>query len=157
MTTLGATLPDMSYRTMVNDLPRARAPQPFMYQMQFANQGILSPPTASSYTTPYQTQYGVYPANQQMQQQHMHMVTNNPQFYAGQGIWDNRNHNKQDRIIIYNLVALDSKVKSLQENQIGVQYPQRGQAGGPNALPAQRNHLWSEDLHESLVKVGTRL
>ncbi|KAA8577271.1 hypothetical protein EYC84_007246 [Monilinia fructicola] len=128
MTTLGATLPDMSYQSYGQRFPQSPgAPQPFMYQMQFANQGILSPPpTASSYTNPYQTQYGVYPSNQQMQQQHMQMVTNNPHFYAGQGYMGQPQPQQTGSHYYIQSGSFGQQGQIFTGNQIGAQYPQRG-------------------------------
>ncbi|KAB8302031.1 hypothetical protein EYC80_005483 [Monilinia laxa] len=143
MTTLGAALPDMFYQNYGQRFPQSpSAPsQPFMYQMQFANQGNLSPPpTASSYTTPYQTQYGMYPSNQQMQQQHMHMVTNNPQFYAGQGYMGQPQPQQTGSHYYIQSGSFGQQGQIFTGNQIGVQYPQRGSFSSENRPMSQNRN-----------------
>ncbi|TGO39238.1 hypothetical protein BHYA_0057g00030 [Botrytis hyacinthi] len=176
MTTLSVTLPDMSYQNYGQRFPQSPgAPLPFMYQTQFANQGILSPPpTASSYSTPYQTQYGGYASNQQMHQQHMHMAATNHQFYVGQGYMGQPQQYQAGSQYYIQPGSYGQQGQIYTGNQMGVQYPQRGSFSGENRPMSQhRNDLFvnvtgqvgksnsvvqyshrsSEDLHESPVKV----
>ncbi|TGO31362.1 hypothetical protein BPAE_0001g02640 [Botrytis paeoniae] len=176
MTTLNVTLPDMSYQNYGQRFPQSPgAPLPFMYQTQFANQGILSPPpTASSYSTPYQTQYGGYASNQQMHQQHMHMAATSHQFYVGQGYMGQPQQYQAGSQYYIQPGSYGQQGQIYTGNQMGVQYPQRGsfseenrpmsqhrndlfvnvtgQVGKSNSV-VQHNHRSSEDLHESPVKV----
>ncbi|THV54691.1 hypothetical protein BGAL_0022g00480 [Botrytis galanthina] len=180
MTTLSVTLPDVSYQNYGQRFPQSPgAPIPFMYQTQFANQGILSPPpTASSYSTPYQTQYGGYASNQQMHQQHMHMAATNHQFYVGQGYMGQPHQQPQQyqagSQYYIQPGSYGQQGQIYTGNQMGVQYPQRGsfsgenrpmsqhrndlfvnvtgQAGKSNSV-VQHSHRSSEDLRESPVKV----
>lgn len=143
MTTLGATLPDMSYQNYGQRFPQSPgAPQPFMYQTHFANQGIMSPPpTASPYSAPYQTQYGMYTPNQQVQQQQMHMVTNNPQFYVGQAYMAQPQQTGSQYYIQPGSFGQQSQLYT--GNQMAAQYQQRGSfSGETRSLPQQRNDLF---------------
>lgn len=143
MTTLGATLPDMSYQHYGQRFPQSPgAPPHFMYQTQFANQGIMSPPpTASTFNPSYQTQYGIYP-NQQMQQQHMHMATNNAQFYVSQGYMGQPQQQAGSQYYIQP-GTFGQQGQNYTGNQMGLQYPQRGSFSGDNRpLSQQRNDLF---------------
>ncbi|QSZ35342.1 hypothetical protein DSL72_008212 [Monilinia vaccinii-corymbosi] len=146
MTTLGASLPDMSYQSYGQRFPQSpSAPQPFMYQMQFANQGILSPPSTvpSSYATPYQTQYGVYSSSQQMQQQHMHMAANNPQFYMGQGYMGQPQLQQTGSHHYIQPGGFGQQGQIYTGNPTGVPYPQRGSFSSDNRPMSQhRNDLF---------------
>ncbi|TGO65089.1 hypothetical protein BCON_0004g00860 [Botryotinia convoluta] len=149
MTTLSVTLPDMSYQNYGQRFPQSPgAPLPFMYQTQFGNQGILSPPpTASSYSTPYQTQYGGYASNQQMHQQHMHMAATNHQFYVGQGYMGQPHQQPQQyqagSQYYIQPGSYGQQGQIYTGNQMGVQYPQRGSFSGENRPMSQhRNDLF---------------
>ncbi|KAF7894403.1 uncharacterized protein EAF01_009854 [Botrytis porri] len=148
MTTLSVTLPDMSYQNYGQRFPQSPgAPLPFMYQTQFANQGILSPPpTASSYSTPYQAQYGGYTSNQQMHQQHMHMAATNHQFYVGQGYMGQPHQQPQQyqagSQYYIQPGSYGQQGQIYTGNQMGLQYPQRGSfSGGNRPMSQHRNDL----------------
>ncbi|KAF7878883.1 hypothetical protein EAF04_000086 [Stromatinia cepivora] len=144
MATLGATLPDMSYQNYGQRFPQSPGALPhFMYQTQFANQGIMSPPpTASTYTTPYQTQYGIYPSNQQVQQQRMHMATNNAQFYVAQGYMGQPQQQAGSQYYIQP-GSFGQQGQNYTGNQMGLQYPQHGSFSGDNRpLSQQRNDFF---------------
>ncbi|CAD6441416.1 4ae0da81-dcda-412f-a481-07960a0d47e7 [Sclerotinia trifoliorum] len=144
MTALGATLPDMSYQHFGQRFPQSPgAPPHFMYQTQFANQGIMSPPpTAATYNAPYQTQYGIYPSNQQMQQQHMHMAPNNAQFYVGQGYMGQPQQQAGSQYYIQP-GTFGQQGQNYTGNQMGSQYPQRGSfSGDSRPFSQQRNDLF---------------
>lgn len=149
MTTLSVTLPDVSYQNYGQRFPQSPgAPMPFMYQTHFANQGILSPPpTAASYSTPYQTQYGGYASNQQMHQQHMHMAATNHQFYVGQGYMGQPHQQPQQyqagSQYYIQPGSYGQQGQIYTGNQMGVQYPQRGSFSGENRPMSQhRNDLF---------------
>ncbi|ESZ98888.1 hypothetical protein SBOR_0746 [Sclerotinia borealis F-4128] len=145
MTKLGATLPDIPYQNYGQGFPQSPgAAPPFVYQTQYANQAVLSsPPTASSYTTPYQTPYGMYPLNQQIQPQHMHMPTNNTQFYVGQGYLGQPQSHLTGSQYYIQPGSFAQQGQIYTGNQMGVQYPHRGSFSGEiRPVPQQRNDLF---------------
>ncbi|KAI9641139.1 hypothetical protein NHQ30_010569 [Ciborinia camelliae] len=142
MTTLGTALPDMPYQSHGQRFSQSPgAPLPYMYQMQFANQGVLSPPpTASPYTTLYQTQYGMYPSNQQMQPQHMHMATNNPRFYVNQGYMGHPQSQQTASQYYIQPGSFGQQGQIYTGNPMGVRYPQRGSFPGDNRPISQQHN-----------------